>query len=374
MRGPNGCATLGLMGIAALVAVLLFALVPAPALAEPPGGKTPAYIIGENAGLHVAANRDWLVKQRPARQTARLGNGVGPSADPAWHIWASKCLRHRQTVRFTRDVWLPGPPRPLGKGGDGLKFNLGTYDPVARDFERFEVRMNGTVAARATRRTLFSKDHFLDVRLLHYGWNSLAVTVVKKAGPCRSWDPRRLRWVAYRGVTFAFTNGRFEADLQVGQGGSSIAYSKTHRIRLAINMRNAGAAEARHVYFKFTMDPHPAQVIGAGQVMLADYSSEGEVSGCVDTPGDPTFIAVECNWTDFGPGESGAVIVDLVFLERNASFYRWELEMGWQIDVSAGDPRALKIEDPDGRNNARAGIKHVFCGPLDTAPECVNAL
>ena len=63
----------------------------------------------------------------------------------------------------------------------------------------------------------------------------------------------------------------------------------------------------------------------------------------------------------------------MVFLEANASSYRWDLAMSWRIDVGGADPTADRIIDPNEQTNKREGIKHVFCGPLATEPECVNA-
>jgi hypothetical protein len=355
------------------LAAIVVALAPGPASAPPPGGVTPPHILGEAHAFAATSSRAWTetTSRRPARETAP---GPRPALGPdrSAYVWARTCRPGRQAVRFRREVWLPGPPsnRHSSLRGEPPFVSVGHWDPDARVIERFVVRFNGTVVLRAGR-ARFGTTTLDPARagLLRAGMNTIEVIAVKSPGPCRSWNARRTRRVPFRGVWFA-VGGHFEADLAVSQEGASVAWSRTPSVRLALRVRNAGPAEAPRARFWLQMDPPPGQQRFAGRIW-ARFGAEGAVGGCVER--GPQLDALECAWPAFAPGAEGTVIVELVLIPARA-FDRFEVRLSWGVGLDpAPDAPAGTIVDPEGRNDVRRDVRHVFCGELARVPECLQA-
>lgn len=120
------------------------------------------------------------------------------------------------------------------------------------------------------------------------------------------------------------------------------------------------------------MNPRPMEPSSVGQV-FARFSSDGVVTGCAEVKADPTFVALRCDWANFAPGAEGHVIVDMVFLPAKTPFFRFDQTLGWRVQIPQDDLTARVLRETDDRNNRRVDVKHVFCGDLDRAPECVSA-
>ncbi len=313
--------------------------------------KLPPYIdqLGVSLGLYTNASWLDLSSRRPALQLRRAGGGGG---DPYFSIWTRTCRPGRQVARFSRRVYLPGPPSAEQPGTTGRAI-------MALDgAERWEVRFNGSSVYRG-RPTAGTRVPLAraQLRKLHRGANTIELTATKPAVACSR----------FGGVSFGLA-APFVADLYVYQGGSSIRYDDVGTSEGAVipgrlTIGNRGPTEA--AYGTFHLQMSHASSYGYWELFP---EAQGALKNCQKTETTSTFD-VHCEWVGFPPTATGALAYILRFTVTRTPWPDAEIVMSYSITGDHGPYRGPI--DPNVKDNSRQ-LRLVLCGPLSTREGCKN--
>ncbi len=328
-----------------------FAQAPSPA---------PAYLADDYSGFELGSNQfmsgaKFVGASRP--ETA-LFPKVHPASDGP--IWTFRCTSSAEAVKFSRSVWLPGPPNYGGSFTYGSV--LGERELGALTSIKLIVNGDAIVSERMPYGTAYFSVAVGAATLtaFHYGNNTITVSVHKRKshGTCNTRNAATQLGVLFR------LKGQFETDLAVNPP-EPIEYHK-----LAPGQSYVQGVNAHFFNRGPAWEPN-----GMFQVIVTGAQSAVLGSGTVPAPGPPLSNcqvsdnglshSFQCGLSDFAPETEG--VLGTVFQATAPAGSYTDFTVEYQTYLSAG-----AVTDLNSANNDTSH-EWVFCGPQSTNPGCQTA-
>jgi hypothetical protein len=360
----------GLATLTAVVATLAVAI----AQAQTQTPAAPSYIGAHWDRFELQSNG----KLTNARQLApgMTNNYVGAApgkAEPIAPIWASKCSRDKQSVRFRRTVELLGAP---SDAYFDFFHEIGPKWAGKSPLRTFKAMINGTViragkVGKVSPAFVHTDLTAAQLAVFRDGPNLFELQVEKAKSPkavkkCNTKAANRLA------VNFRLF-GNIRADLALVEPAPPDQYFKAatpHRTAFfTLNLRNKGpsgvpdggafdvtvqGADLVNVMGSGAPDPGTGKV----QPLGAPFSS------CPLTGAKPRFT-IKCSLTRMRAGGSAS----LTFAARrefsSTAFGETYTTVGWQVS-------SMSTPDPVSQNNSRT-VQVVWCGDSATSADCAGA-
>ena len=368
-RLPPGCTAV----VAALGVSLTVLLVGALAAAE---AQT-------TAPSHIGAHFDRFELQSNgkltnARQLAPgiTNNYVGAApgkAEPIAPIWASKCSRDRQTVRFRRTVELFGKP---SDAYFDFTHEIGAKWAGKSPLRTFKATINGTVirAAKVGKvqpRFVHTDLSAAQVAAFRDGPNTFEVQVEKARSPN---GPKRCNTKAANRLAVNFRLfGNIRADLALVEPPPADLYYKAatpHRtVFLNLSLRNKGPSSvpAGGIFEVTFQSFDQVYVLGSGQPDPGTGETQplgGPFKSCQVEGAKPRFT-VKCALGRIREGDSGSVTFAARKEFSSTAFGEAFSTLGWQVS-------SMSTPDPVSQNNSRT-VQIIWCGDSATSAGCPAA-
>ena len=343
--------------VVALTAQAASAAVPSPA----PGYLADDYHALALASSELMSGAKFVDRSYPVRvlfPKARPESG-GP-------IWTFHCPAAAESVKFSRSVWLPGPPNYGGSftyGTDVGRDELGSLTSI-------DLIVNGEVIVHEPLRayTVGTQGTTQRVSLgpaalkaFRFEQNTVQVRVHKRAtrGGCNTANP-----ATRVGVWFTLA-GQFETDLALNPPSpdryTKLAPNQTFVQSVGVNFHNLGPAWEPNGSFLLNVEGAQQFALGNG---LGAPAPSAPLTNCQETDNGLSH-SVSCGLSDFAPGTSGLLGVIFKVTAPASDYTDFTVAFGWSISAGA-------VSDLDSSNNTRS-VDWVFCGSRSTKPGCQTA-
>jgi hypothetical protein len=278
-------------------------------------------------------------------------------------IWAKSCSAGAQTVTFTREVWLPGPPNISGS------FSFVPYlgSSMAGALSTLDLVVNGKVVAHrhvpaAHTQTSIPIDASA-AKAFRYEENTIQVRVHKKAtaGACNR------SAVTQVAIEF-FLQGHIGTDLGENPGRDEfrkLAPNQSYTQGFNVSFKNNGPAGVAKGIFHLTVCCTPKFLLGSSATAATGVAPPAPpLTDCKETDSG-TSHTVDCGIANMAPGTSGILGAVFEVVGPPGDYSDFSVSIGWQV-VSTG------VQDTNTANNT-SGIRIYFCGTKSTNPGCKTA-
>jgi len=347
---------------------LLLAVAVAGAMAQ---STAPSYVGTHFDRFEVLSNSNMTNARQltPGYKQNLVGNSDG--GEPSAPVWARKCSRDTQTVRFRRTVDLLGTP---GDAYFDFSHEIGAKWESKSPLRTYRATVNGTVIAAG--RVGKVQPSFIHTALtaaklaaFRDGPNVVEVQVKKARSPrrvkkCNTKATNRLA------VTFRLF-GHFSADLGLVEPPPPDQYFKAaspHRTAfVTFNVWNHGPSGIRSGDFSAEISP-------ADEVFLLGSGQPDPATGKVAPLGAPftgcrvehqtTTFKVYCTLGRMRVGDTGSVTLAVRRAFASTAGGESATFFGWQLSSSTPDPNF--------DNNSRH-VRIVWCGSDATSEGCASA-
>ena len=300
--------------------------------------------------------------------------GAAPGkAEPIAPIWASKCSRDRQSVRFRRTVELFG--RPSDAYFD-FSHEIGAKWAGKTPLRTFKVSINGTVirAARVGKvQPRFVHTNLTAAQLAAFrdGPNTFEVQVEKARSPN---GPKRCNTKAANRLAVTFRLfGNIRADLALIEPPPPDRYFKAatpHRtVFFNVTLRNKGPSSVpAGGLFEVTFQSfEQLYVLGSGEPDPGTGKTAplgGPFKSCQVEGAKPRFT-VKCTLGRMRAGDNGSVTFAARREFSSTAFGEAFSTVGWQVS-------SMSTPDPVSQNNTRT-VQIIWCGDSATSAGCSTA-
>lgn len=357
-----------------LLALGLALLAPPAAVADISDWKGLPYFHFDEYELYAATDARWIGALKEVRPDSYRGTdwsdgrGVARKA-----IWAKRCTKKKQVVRFTKVVDAPGQ---ASAGEGALDFASGTHS-----ITKVEVRLNG-ILIHTVRRG--GEGEFVldpaDLRAFRFGHNTFEVRATKKKGPkCNAGRSSQLTGVAV-GVT-----ATFRANLRIRRGPDKeyarVSAGQSHSFITDIGSFSDGPATSLNgaLAVKVTGDS------GFDIVALLADGRAAPYGTCSVTKVDPKLYEILCPFELWAPSLAAGEVRVQVGIQMNPNlsqnFDEATLRLSWSVlggDVSFrfGEPFTTSKADPNrltGLSDDRSQLDWVLCSENYSDPGCAGA-
>jgi hypothetical protein len=290
-----------------------------------------------------------------------------PKPEPYVFVWAPSCTAAAQTVTFTRDVWLPGPPNLDGQFAY-TSYRLGSF---YSSLKTIDLIINGKVIVHQN----FPSSGYNTVPLTEtaakafkVGENSYEVRVHKAAttGACNAAKSDVV------GVEFALS-GHITTDLSVAQTDPTtyrrIGPNETTVQPFVVTMHNLGPSLIVTGTFHITVCcPDQLTLPGSESIVAAvikEKTGLTPVSGCKLSPQSGQEFWIDCSIAGLAPGATASATALFQVHGPPIDVGDFSTSIGWNV-VTTG------ITDPNYQNN-QGGTKVVWCTSKPNDPGCSGA-
>jgi hypothetical protein len=345
---------------------LSVALIPAATLtvgaasAQPPS-PTPGYLADDYSALELGSNQfiSGAKLVGPSRPETDLFPKAHPDSDGP--IWTFKCTNSAETVKFSRSVWLPGPPNYGGSFTYGSV--LGQREAGALTSINLTVNGDVIVSERMPYQTAYFRVAVSGtaVNAFHYGNNTISVSVHKRKthGACNTRNPATQLGVLFR------VKGQFETDLAVNPPEPieyhKLAPGQTYTQGIYANFRNQGPSWEPNGMLQVNVTGAQSAVLGSG---VGTAAPGPPLTSCQVSDNGLSHI-FQCGLSDFAPFTAGSL--GTVFAATAPAGSYTDFTVIYQVYISAGT-----VTDLNSGNNSTYH-EWVFCGPQSTKPGCQTA-
>jgi hypothetical protein len=275
-------------------------------------------------------------------------------------IWTPRCPASAETVTFSRNVWLPGPPNYGASFTYGAALGFREFDA----FSTIDLIVNGV---QIVHRLMPSQTGYFRVpvdgpalKAFRPEQNLIQVRVLKRATrrPCNTGDPATQLGLVFR------LNGQFQTDLAVNppsQLFQKLSPGTTSAQQVNVQFRNLGPAWEPNGSFLLN-------VSGAPDFAIGTLPGPGPpLTNCqqTDNPAANFSHSVSCGVSNFAPGTEAALSVVFRVKAPSSDYTDFSVAFSWTI--SAGGVSDLNPAN----NTSHATI--TFCGSKSTNPGCQTA-
>ena len=288
---------------------------------------------------------------------------LSPKTSPESYgpIWKFSCPAAAETVKFSRSVWLPGPPNYGGEFTYGSALGQNELSKLST----IDLIVNGNVIVHEP---LPSGNGVYRVPVsgaalnaFHYGNNTITASVVKlkTSGTCNTGNP-----ATQLGVVFEL-EGQFQTDLALNPP-EPITYHKlapgtTYADIVTVNFRNQGPAWEPNGMFQVNVDGAQYAYWGNG---TGSPAPGPPLTNCQQSNNGSSYI-FQCGLSDFAPFTAGAVGVNFSVTAPPGPYT--DFSVVYQVYISAGTVTDLNS------SNDTTNHTWVFCGTQSTNPGCQGA-
>jgi hypothetical protein len=324
----------------------------------------PGYLADDYHELALASNN--LMSGAKPVDKAYPVRGLVPKAQPesGGPIWTFHCPAAAESVKFSRSVWLPGPPNYGGSftyGTDVGRSELGSVTSI-------DLIVNGNVIVHEPLRAYSvgtqgtTQRVPLDaaaVKAFRYEQNTIQVRVHKRKTPggCNKADP-----ATRVGVWFTLA-GQFQTDLALNPPGvhrfRKLAPNQAYTAIIGVDFRNDGPAwEPTGTFW--------VDLAGAGVQTMFESSTPSSSPSLVNCQANNVSEhRVTCGLSDFAPSTQGLLYVTFQVKAPPNAYSDFSVAFTWYIGAGA-------VTDLNSSNNSSSAT-YTFCGSTSTNPGCQSA-
>ena len=343
---------------AVAIAWLVAGTLPTMAAAASPPSSPPGYLADDYSSIRLDSNNLWS-------STKALGRsypiGLFPKAAPETTsaVWATTCPASAQTVTFSRNVWLPGPPAPgatfffAPHVGQRTYLAPGTVDLIVNGERIVHER------ALSTFRVPFSAT---GLKAFRFEQNHIQVRVYKRAtqGACNTGGQ-----ATEMGVSFAIS-GNFATDLafnpRTPDDYYKLAPGQSYTPWIKLHFHNLGPDWVPAGKLQLNVSGASRFTLGSGTSVVPAPSAP--LTDCQQSQNGPSFL-VTCGLSGFAPGTDGTL--DSLYQVTAPSSDYSDFSVVYSVYMSPGG-----LSDLNSADNQNQHV-WVFCGSKSTNPGCQNA-
>jgi hypothetical protein len=339
--------------------------------AGPVPSPAPGYLSDDYGTVFLASNplmQGTKVVVKPSPGSANQVTAF-PKAKPEPYVfvWGPSCTAAAQTVTFTRDVWLPGPPNQQGQffytGYRGSTFYtaLKTVDLIVNG----KVIVHQNVPSGGYNTVTLPADA---MKAFTVGENSYQVRFHKgdTKGTCNTGPTNNVV-----GVEFALS-GHITTDLSVSLNDPTvyrhIGTNTTQAESIVVVAHNNGPSMVVNGTFHVTVCCPTALILPPAESNIAAIIKEKTglvtVDGCKLTQSGTSY-AIDCSIAGLAPG--GTANTSALFRVQGPSVDvgDFNVMISWNVSTTG-------ITDPNTQDN-QSGAKIVYCTSKPNDPGCPGA-
>jgi hypothetical protein len=341
---------------AALLVPLAAALTTGVAFATPPSSP-PGYLADDYSSMRLDSNNLWSFATAVGKS---YRTGLFPKAAPetTTAVWGKTCPKSAQTVTFSRNVWLPGPPSTGAEFSFAPLVGQSTYLAP----RTVDLIVNGETIVHERALALFHVTlSATALKAFRFEQNYIQVRVHKRKthGRCNTGDP-----ATQLGVSFGLS-GDFGTDLAFNAPTPDTYFKlppgQSKAVTATAEFHNYGPDWDTGGKFQLNVDGAPQFVLGTGGAVPPPSAP---LTGCQQSDNGLSHI-VTCGLTDFAPGTDGSL--SSIFQVTAPSSDYSDFSVIYSLYISPGP-----LSDPNRSNNTTTHV-FVFCGSKSTKPGCQSA-